>query len=193
MSPIYTYLHYYPGKAWTTILILGMVSYVSYRILKAAYSRGRIEKLQAKAALLLIAYSLILIYLTFLGRRPMDSYGTNFNLGYSYRKAFWEGNVEIRKEIMENILLFLPIGGLGVMARKRFRFPVTMTYGILLSAAVEYFQLHLHRGLCEYDDILSNTMGTLIGSLLALTIIGIRCNQKERHAVVNGKKSDILH
>ena len=170
MSPIYTYLYYFPLQAWGTIGILVLVYYVSYRVLKAARARGRIDTFHAKATLLLIAYSLILLYLTFLGRRSIDTYGFNFELGYSYRRAFQEGDAAIRKEIIENILLFLPIGGLGVMARKRFRFPVTMMYGFLLSAVVEYFQLRLQRGLCEYDDILSNALGTFIGSLVVLLV-----------------------
>jgi len=35
--------------------------------------------------------------------------------------------------------------------------------GLLLSSSIEFIQLISHRGLFEFDDIIHNTLGTIIG------------------------------
>ena len=181
MSAIYTYLYYFPIHAWTTILILSWLLYLAYRLLRESYEKKEIERNRAMAIFLLIAYSMLIMYLTFLGRRSMGYTQANYEIGWSYRRAFISGEKYLLQEILLNILLFLPLGSLCVLARKHFRLTISVLYGLALSCVIEYYQLILCRGTSEYDDIISNTLGTIIGSIIALIVVeGLKIWRKNR-------------
>ena len=64
-------------------------------------------------------------------------------------------------DIALNILLFIPFGfPLGDKGWK------AILYGFLLSAFIELIQYIAVLGYCEADDVLNNTIGTVIGALL---------------------------
>ena len=181
MSAIYTYLYYFPIPAWTTILILSWLLYLAYRLLREAYDQKEIEKNRAIIIFLLIAYSMLLMYMTFLGRRSMGYVRSNYEIGWSYRRAFLAGERDLQEEILLNILIFLPLGSLCVLARKHFRLIISVLYGCALSCMIEYFQLYLCRGTSEYDDIISNALGTIIGSVVTLIVVeGLKLWRKNR-------------
>lgn len=62
-------------------------------------------------------------------------------------------------DIVLNILLFVPLGML--VGGKR-----AIIIGITLSLYIEFCQYVFVLGYCEIDDILNNTMGTVLGSCL---------------------------
>lgn len=65
-------------------------------------------------------------------------------------------------EIRANVLLFIPIGFLlPVVIKKPVWLPPVIGVGI--SVIIEFIQLITHRGMCETDDVISNTIGFLIG------------------------------
>ena len=64
-------------------------------------------------------------------------------------------------DIVLNILLFIPLGFLT--GRKGWK---AILYGFLLSAFIELIQYIAVLGYCEADDVLNNTIGAAIGSLL---------------------------
>lgn len=77
-------------------------------------------------------------------------------------------------QIQANILMFVPIGFLLMEIGKRIkRKAVRVLYmimstlaGFLFSVLIEYMQYRLHRGLCEVDDVIHNTIGTIVGIVL---------------------------
>ena len=74
-----------------------------------------------------------------------------------------------------NLLSYLPFGLLaGLMLRARFGAPVSATLalclGILLSAGMEYLQMYLPGRISSNMDLLSNSMGALAGTLLAMSM-----------------------
>ena len=75
---------------------------------------------------------------------------------WSYKKAI--ASHALRKEILANILMFVPVGALLPLTVKR---PILI--GIGFSVFIEMMQLFTHRGLCETDDVISNTIGLLLG------------------------------
>lgn len=96
-------------------------------------------------------YVLIILWITLFSRRPMES--------RIFRGLFWEIEMGYWNNIIQNILLFIPLGFLiggkrGIIA------------GVLLSIGIELIQYIAVLGYCELDDVLNNTMGTAIGSLL---------------------------
>ena len=66
---------------------------------------------------------------------------------------------------MANIAMFLPFGFLlsDLLLRRRVRIPVVMVTAVLFSLLIETLQLFMMRGLFEWDDVISNTLGAALG------------------------------
>jgi hypothetical protein len=81
------------------------------------------------------------------------------------------------ENVAGNIMLFLPIGFFGVLALRR---GVTLltALGAALSVAIEVTQLVLGDRWVDVDDVLLNTVGTLIGAAAARAAVrGTRWHQ----------------
>lgn len=104
-----------------------------------------------KRKVLVALYVLIILWITLFSRRPMES--------RIFRGLFWEIEMGYWNNIIQNILLFIPLGFLiggkrGIIA------------GVLLSIGIELTQYIAVLGYCELDDVLNNTIGAAIGALL---------------------------
>ena len=104
-----------------------------------------------KRKVLVALYVLIILWITLFSRRPMES--------RIFRGLFWEIEMGYWNNIIQNILLFIPLGFLiggkrGIIA------------GLLLSIGIELTQYIAVLGYCELVDVLNNTIGAAIGSLL---------------------------
>lgn len=85
---------------------------------------------------------------------------------HSYREVLATGNREILRSSFMNGLLFFPAGLLGavLLPRKRRSILRLILAAALFSLAIELLQFRLSLGNTEMDDILHNTMGTLLGA-----------------------------
>ena len=71
------------------------------------------------------------------------------------------------KNILGNIILFMPLGFILVLKFKRLNNLVSVVLvGILSSILIEVIQLSLPNRAFDIDDIILNTLGTMIGFLL---------------------------
>ena len=59
--------------------------------------------------------------------------------------------------------MLMPVGLLAPMLFERREKTKTLLLGIGISLSIEILQFVMHRGLAETDDIMSNTLGVLIG------------------------------
>ena len=90
---------------------------------------------------------------------------------HSYYLAFTSGNEEVYRTNFMNVVLFYPAGLLGCeLLPQRWRkiykvLPLTIIFA-LLSISIEYTQYHFGLGLTETDDVIHNTLGTLLGALV---------------------------
>ncbi len=102
---------------------------------------------------------------------------------YSYREAWHSfSSVEWRNLIL-NILLFVPLGFLLPFWASRFRkFYWTVGAGLLTTLAIELIQLATGRGVFEADDLINNTLGTAIGYGLFAFCSGIRSRFRRKTA-----------
>ena len=64
-----------------------------------------------------------------------------------------------QNQILTNIIMFVPV---GVLAGRIWRWK-GLWVAAGLSAAIEILQLITARGLCEFDDVIHNMIGALIG------------------------------
>ncbi len=123
----------------------------------------------------LISYAFLILSVTLLSRRPSTICRVNLVPFWSYKNLLIDG--EIREQIIANIALFIPIG---------FIIPYVINWkkgiaaSVLFSALIEFLQLVFHRGLFEIDDVISNTIGILIGfCFFALTKALKRCFKRD--------------
>ena len=80
---------------------------------------------------------------------------------------FWSySHPELRMEIVLNYLLFMPLGFLlNLCFGEKFGLRVVLI-GLLLSVSIEIVQLVFRIGLFEFDDMIGNTVGCLIGAVI---------------------------
>lgn len=181
LSPIRTMFIYFPLRAWSTVLVLLLISRYAYKQTRIKWETDRLTKTQSYAQWLLVSYILLLLFLTVLGRRSMDYYRYNFDIGYSYRDAYHNGNPQAISTIAVNIAMFVPVGLLGAIGFKRFGILKALLLGILLTASIEFLQLMLRNGTCEIDDLISNTAGTICGCLPGQVIRSLLKRKTKRY------------
>ena len=113
----------------------------------------------------LIGYVLIILGETVLFRTSFDGQHFQPQLFWSYE--VWDVQ---KKQIIANVLLFIPLGFLvGSLWKWK-----GVIVGAGFSIVIELLQLKSQRGLFEFDDILHNTLGTFIGVsiyMLAETLV----------------------
>ncbi len=107
---------------------------------------------------LLIAYSFGIIYLTLIDR---DVTKRSANLMPFWSYGHWS-NVEYRWIIFMNILVFVPFGFMLPWSAEM-KFWQTALIGFVFSVCIEALQYILKVGLCEFDDVFNNTLGTVLG------------------------------
>jgi glycopeptide antibiotics resistance protein len=111
-----------------------------------------------KVETLLVGYFVLILIVT-LFNRPFTVMEPQLKLFWSY------GKPEYVSEVLLNYILFIPLGVLislriktGNVVSKSWLFAVAM------SLSIEILQFVFNRGLFEFDDVLGNSIGCLIGA-----------------------------
>lgn len=112
---------------------------------------------------LLAAYLVFVLMETVIGRKP--------GVGRVELTPFWSySHPELRMEIVLNYILFAPLGFLLYLCfGEKFGLRVVLA-GFLLSASVELIQLTFQIGVFEFDDMIGNTIGCLVGAVVGKLI-----------------------
>lgn len=116
---------------------------------------------------LLIPYLFLTLVATVFTRSPSAEARIMLEPFWTYRQYFTDEFTWF--EIRANVLLFIPIGILLPLVIKK---PAWLPpiIGIGISVIIELIQLITHRGMCETDDVISNTIGFLIGYVVYFLI-----------------------
>ena len=131
-------------------------------------------------------YVFYILYMTLLCRTPRTFYQYNYKLFWSYQYFFDQDHPQGRQIIL-NILFFVPFGFLlsavlnsfQIKSKKRI-FLITIIAACLLSVAIEFLQLILKLGFSEFDDVMDNTAGAVIGALIYLPFPAIKEKREEK-------------
>ena len=167
---------YFPhiSRPWQLAVLLFCVLVFALRFCTGKRSRG--GRLGRAAFSALLSYVFLLLVMLVLSRSGRSEPSAILDPFYSYRKifAFTPGSFEWLCLDVFNCLLYLPLGvffaawrqsgdidekGRGTLWRAAAR-------GFALSLLIETLQYLLRRGVFELDDLLHNTLGTLLGALL---------------------------
>lgn len=116
------------------------------------------SRLKRLALPVFIFYLCAVLGITVFNRLPFDTVHTNFELFWSYRRA-----ADSRKLLWEIILNYFMLLPYGVLASLYMKKRWALASGFLFSVGIELAQFFMRRGLFEYDDIVGNTLGVLIG------------------------------
>lgn len=121
--------------------------------------------------LMLGAYLILYSFLVYFGRKPYAEPRLHLDLFWSYKIAF-DGfvisNLNYAQQIFQNILLFIPLGLVLTAIFKESSHPIlwSIMIGVGLSVATESIQYISRRGITEFDDVIDNGLGLLIGILV---------------------------
>ncbi len=172
--------------AFIFVLVLWKIGYwlLYKKILKG---KKKIEAKNAFKITILGIYVFSVLYLTCFNR-TVGYERKIYPFLWSYREAWIRGNEIDFRNILLNYVMFIPLGFLLPIASKRFNtWWKTYLAGLGFSLLIEVLQLTFCFGTAEGDDLISNTVGTIIGyglySIISLCNYGISIiiNKKENN------------
>lgn len=139
---------------------------IGYKLIyqKRFHGTKKIDKWHTIWLVLFVVYCVVLLGATFLSRGEYYTGAQIMPPFASYKEAWYQGKVSNIRNIVVNILLFVPLGFLLPLGIKRLRkFSATGSLGLLITIIIELLQIVTKRGIFEFDDILNNFLGTMIG------------------------------
>lgn len=164
------------NRRWSPLemICFAAVFVITAAILFFLFRKKKIFLFQVIAGLLLVVYLGIVFASTVFTRNSDGIWHYELMPFWSWREVLL-GNTYMLTEIILNVILFLPIGILlSVLFHRTFRWRQGLLIGVLLSSVIEITQLVSCRGLFEWDDMLHNGIGCMLGCLLADLVIRVR-------------------
>lgn len=120
------------------------------------------DKYKLVLRIVLCIYLVVLIQIVFLSREPGSRDGIDLRLFGTFTD-----NVRGNSYVVENIILFIPLGLLLPANWQRFKkLRSSILFGFSLSIFIEGIQLLTKRGYCQLDDVIMNTLGCAFGYLI---------------------------
>ncbi|RDU23664.1 VanZ family protein [Anaerosacchariphilus polymeriproducens] len=147
-------------------VVLAVFILITYSIIYKKILKGK--KRITRGAMLwitvFICYLVVVTGVTMLSRGSWYDNAKVQPLFYSYKEAWNSFSLGEWRNIILNILLFVPFGFLLPLGIKWFqKFWKICLAGFLFTLLIETSQLLLKRGIFEVDDLFDNTIGTMIG------------------------------
>jgi len=136
-----------------------------------------------KALLWLVfaGYMAIVIYATMLRGFGFFHREWNFHLFRAWREAWNNFSAKNWANVLLNVAMFVPLGFLLPLLGKKFRkWYLTISAGFSASLGIELLQLAIGIGICDVDDLFANTLGTVIGYFLVMTVLAMFAEKGKR-------------
>lgn len=156
-------------------LVIGIALFLfGYFVVYRRLLKGTKKLKMSKVALLSILFIYIVIVLgaTIGDRVSTDSKSLSMHLFSSYKDAWNNFSPGAWRNIILNILMFVPLGILLPLIFKNCRkYWVTYLVGLFFTLIIEVIQLISGRGIFEIDDIFNNTLGCIIGYGIVMIFI----------------------
>lgn len=138
--------------------------------------------------ILLSFYFVMLFGVTLLNRTPEAKIDIDLELFWSYKKTIQDVDIALGRQIIYNIIAFIPFGILIPSIYTNMRnWRKMMFWSMALSMFIETSQLIFRCGLCELDDVFNNTLGAMIGFTLFLLLPKKKKKQKKSLQIKNAK------
>ena len=132
---------------------------VSFTFAYKVYKREKYPLQSSAIWTLFLCYWLVLIQTAFFSRES----GSRKQISLILFET-WGHSVQAHAYFIENIIMFIPFGLLAPMVFERMRkVRFCVFIGFLCSCGIELSQLITQRGYCQLDDVVTNTVGMLVG------------------------------
>lgn len=126
--------------------------------------RGDEKKVRVMPTATFCIYFAVIVLITLLSRESGGSKVIDLELF-----STWGINKRNNALVIENVLLFIPYGFISCFAFRGMRHILSCTaFGMATSVGVECLQLVSGRGFFQLDDILTNTLGAMLGCMVYL-------------------------
>lgn len=131
-------------------------------VFSVSWLYGKKSSLKHKISLtLFLAYIFIIFSIVFLCREPGSRKDTSLVLFETWGHTF-----HMHAMFVENIIMFIPFGVLlPLLFRKSRNGWICVLTGFICSCSIEIVQHITQTGYLQLDDVVTNTMGTLLGWL----------------------------
>jgi glycopeptide antibiotics resistance protein len=137
-----------------------------------ALRRRQLARAVRVASAVLLAAALLVMLSRTLGGATVAERHVNLVPGASISALLDDDRSDAVRNVVGNIVLFAPLGFFGVLALRRSVGVVTAA-GCGLSIAVELTQLILGDRWVDVDDVLLNSLGTLLGAAVAQGVVAV--------------------
>ena len=155
-------------------LVCGVTLAVCYAVCRKKGRRfpwGR-----AVCTLLLAGWAAVTVFVTLL-RSESGEFAVrqwNLQLFLAWREAYQRFTLQIWLNVLLNIALFVPLGFLLPLLSKLFRkWYAALGAGFGVSLLIELTQLLTARGMCDVDDLFTNTLGAMLGWCAAMLVLAL--------------------
>ncbi len=113
---------------------------------------------------IIVFYFSVVLGATIFARGKYETGQINLHLFSTYRNAWYTMEMVLWRNLLWNICMFVPIGFLLPMLKKRFRVAKWTYFGCFLATFfIETIQFIFRCGIFEIDDLFNNTLGGVIG------------------------------
>lgn len=160
-------------------LICGLILAVCYAVCRRQGRRFPWGK--AVCAVLLVGWAAVTAFVTLLRSEPNEfaARQCNLQLFLAWREAYQRFTLQIWLNVLLNIALFVPLGFLLPLLAKPFRkWYAALGAGFGVSLLIELAQFFTGRGMCDVDDLFTNTLGAMLGWCAAMLVLAL--HQKSR-------------
>lgn len=159
-------------------VVVGILTFLILCAINDKRVKKQKKPLPMAASVSYFMYLAILLVITFLSRESGSIDRVDLELF-----STWGINDRNNAYLIENILLFIPYGFLSawmfISMRNLF---TSILLGLVSSMGVEYLQMITGRGYFQIDDIVTNTLGTVVGFCV------FWCIQKLAHKFLHNDK-----
>ena len=165
LQDIFNILKDYLVLGIVLMVVVGLIITVGYFGIYKKLCKGKreIKFLNLFWWLMLIFYLFVVISVT-LFRPSVFQNGQIISFFYSYKEAWISASESAWRNIILNILMFVPLGFWLPVGKEKFhKFWKIYLLGFLFTVGIESLQLVLSLGLFEVADVFNNTLGTMIG------------------------------
>ena len=155
-------------------LVCGVILAACYAVCRRQGRRFPWGK--AICALLLVGWAAATVFVTLL-RSESGEFAVrqwNLQLFRAWREAYQRFTLQIWLNVLLNIALFVPLGFLLPLLTKLFRkWYAALGAGFGVSLLIELTQLFTGSGMCDVDDLFTNTLGAMLGWCAAMFVLAL--------------------
>lgn len=167
------------NRAWTirelvffSIIFLG-VTFIGYMLLKN--KKIKVSQFIAGESLFLF---LVVVLASTVFTRTSNGVRTYELIPFWSWYEIIAGNTALFEEIVLNMILIFPAGMLlPFVLNKKIKWYKAFVWGFIFSAFIEVCQLVLCRGLFEWDDMIHNALGAMVGCIVSNKIFEKFCGK----------------